>query len=153
MLFTTPPIDEAEQRVVNEIDELWKSLRYQLGQPRRWYGPLRRLVAAKNVQASNSIEGYNVSVEDAAALLAGEEPADASTLDAAVVRNYGDAMTYILQLADDPTFEYSDGLRLLKTGHVVEITVLTKAIFNVATARPDRRGGQYHNTALTDHAH
>ena len=110
MLFTTPPIHDAEQRVVNEIDELWESLRYQLGQPRRWYGPLRRLVAAKNVQASNSIEGYNVSVEDAAALLAGEEPVDASTVDASVVRNYGDAMTYILQLADDPTFEYSEGL-------------------------------------------
>ena len=103
-------MDEAEQLVIESIDELWETLRYQLGQPRRWYGPLRRLVAAKNVRASNSIEGHNVSVEDAAALLGGNEPADANPVDAAAVRNYGDAMTYILQLADDPTFAYSEGL-------------------------------------------
>lgn len=110
MLFATPEIDELEQRVIDEIDEMWERLRYQLGQPRRWYGPLRRLVAAKNVQASNSIEGHNVSVEDAAALLEGAEAADANSADAAAVSNCGDAMTYILQLAEDPTFEYSEGL-------------------------------------------
>lgn len=110
MLFATPEIDQAEQLVIDEIDALWESLRYQLGQPRRWYGPLRRLVAARNVQASNSIEGHNVSVEDAAALLEGEDAANADPADAAAVGNYGDAMTYILQLAEDPTFEYSDGL-------------------------------------------
>jgi Fic family protein len=110
MLFTNPPPDDAERRVLEQIDALWNDLRYQLAQPRRWYGPLRRLVAAKNVQASNSIEGHNVSVEDAAALIGGGVAVDASAVDASAVRNYGDAMTYILQLADDPTFEYSEAL-------------------------------------------
>ena len=110
MLFATPPIDEAEQQVIDEIDALWERLRYQLAQPRRWYGPLRRLVAARNIQASNSIEGHNVSIEDAVALLEGDQPIEATATDAAAVRNYGDAMTYILQLADDATFEYSEGL-------------------------------------------
>lgn len=115
MLFSTPPLGPAEQRAINAIDELWADLRYQLAQPRRWYGPLRRLVAARNVQGSNSIEGHNVSVDDAAMLLDGGSATDASAEDAAAVRNYGDAMTYILQLADDPTFAYSDGL--LKSLH------------------------------------
>jgi len=115
MLFKTPPMDDAESRVVDQIDTLWHDLRYRLSQPRRWYGPLRRLVAAKNVQASNSIEGHNVSVEDAAALLEGQDAVNADPVDAAAVRNYGDAMTYILQLADDPTFVYTTGL--LKSLH------------------------------------
>ena len=110
MLFETPQVDASDRRVVEQIDALWHDLRYQLSQPRRWYGPLRRLVAAKNVQASNSIEGHNVSVEDAAALLRGEDATTANPIDAAAVRNYGDAMTFILQLSDDPTFEYSEGL-------------------------------------------
>ncbi len=115
MLFSTPPTDGSEQRVIDEIDTLWNDLRYQLAKPSRWYGPLRRLVAARNVQGSNSIEGHHVSVEDAVALLDGDEATDAIAEDAAAVRNYGDAMTYVLQLADDPTFEYSDGL--LKSLH------------------------------------
>jgi len=115
MLFTTPPLEDAESRVVEQIDVLWHDLRYRLSQPRRWYGPLRRLVAAMNVQASNSIEGHNVSVEDAVALLEGQDALNADPIDAAAVRNYGDAMTFILQLADDPTFDYTTGL--LKSFH------------------------------------
>ncbi len=115
MLFSTPPTDSSEQRVIAEIDALWNDLRYQLAKPARWYGPLRRLVAARHVQGSNSIEGHHVSVEDAVALLAGREAIDAAGDDAAAVRNYGDAMTYVLQLGDDPTFEYSNGL--LKSLH------------------------------------
>lgn len=115
MLFSTPPTDGSEQRVIEELDALWNDLRYQLAKPARWYGPLRRLVAARHVQGSNSIEGHHVSVEDAVALLDGGEAVDAAGDDAAAVRNYGDAMTYVLQLADDPTFEYSEGL--LKSLH------------------------------------
>lgn len=110
MLFQIPELDQREIEVIGEIDKLWDSLRYQLGQPRRWYGSLRRIVSAKNVQASNSIEGYNVSVEDAAALMEGEEAAESSEVDATVVKNYGDAMTYIISMADDPTFDYNDAL-------------------------------------------
>jgi len=115
MLFATPPTDSSERRVIEEIDALWSDLRYQLAQPARWYGPLRRLVAARHVQGSNSIEGHHVSVEDAVALLDGADAIDAAGEDADAVRNYGDAMTYVLQLADDPTFSYSDGL--LKSLH------------------------------------
>ena len=110
MLFEIPSLRPDERRAVEAIDALWSDLRYQLGQPRRWYGPLRRFVAARNVQGSNSIEGHRVSVDDAVALLEGGAAPDSNPEDADAVRAYGDAMTYILQLADDPTFTYSDGL-------------------------------------------
>ena len=37
-------------------------------------------------------------------------PLESTAEDAAAVRHYGDAMTYILHLADDPTFSFEDGL-------------------------------------------
>lgn len=124
MLFVAPPHDSTELEVIDQIDQLWDGLRYQLGQPRHWYGSLRRFVSAKNVQASNSIEGYNVSVEDAAALMEGRPATDSDDLDATVVRNYGDAMTYIISMADDATFEYNDalikGLHFMMMKHDIE---------------------------------
>ena len=110
MLFETPTLASAEERVVETLDELWDDLRYQLAQPRRWHGSLRRNLFARNVQASNSIEGHNVSVEDAAALLRGDDAPEASEEDAAAVRSYGDAMTYVISSPDDPGFEYSEAL-------------------------------------------
>lgn len=37
-------------------------------------GPLRKVLAARAIQGSNSIEGFDVSVEDAVAAINGEEP-------------------------------------------------------------------------------
>ncbi|MEX2654130.1 MAG: Fic family protein, partial [Acidimicrobiia bacterium] len=105
MLFT-PRLTPQDIEVAGQLDELWNGLRYQLGQPRRWHGSLRRIIAAKNIQGSNSIEGYHVSVEDAVALLDGADAVESNETDAEVVRNYGDAMTYIVTLADDPQFHY-----------------------------------------------
>lgn len=115
MLFAAVDLDQAELEVAGHIDQLWNDLRYKLSPHVRWYGPLRRFLAAKHAQASNSIEGHNVSLEDAMALLGGDDGFSANPEDAAAVRNYGDAMTYVLQLADDETFEYSTGL--LKSLH------------------------------------
>ena len=110
MLFATPPLDDLELEVIASIDETRERLRFQLREPRRWYGPLRRTAFARNVQASNSIEGHNVSLDDAVAAIDGGEPLEASDEDWAAVHNYWDAMTYIIQLADDPHFEYSEAL-------------------------------------------
>jgi Fic family protein len=110
MLFTPPELDDHELSVIASIDEVRKQLRYLLSEPRRWYGPLRRTSFARNVQASNSIEGHNVSLEDAAAVVDGSEPTEASDEDRDAVFNYWDAMTYIIQLVADPHFEYSAAL-------------------------------------------
>jgi len=110
MLFIAPTLDDHELQVIASIDETRERLRFMLREPRRWYGPLRRTTFARNVQASNSIEGHNVSLDDAAAAIDGGEPLEASDEDWNAVNNYCDAMTYIIQLADDTHFKYNEAL-------------------------------------------
>jgi Fic family protein len=94
--------------VIARIDEMKEKLGLSTRTPsRRWRGLLRRNSFARAVQGSNSIEGYNVTVDDAIAAVEGEEPLDATTEAWAAVTGYRDAMTYVLQLADDPGFVYS----------------------------------------------
>ena len=110
MLFTAPPLDEREVAVLDEIDELKKQLRYSLVEPRRWSGSLRKLSLARAIQGSNSIEGYEAELDDAAAIALGEEPLDAAEETRLALEGYRDAMTYVLQLAGDDFFSYSDQL-------------------------------------------
>ncbi len=121
MLFAPPEPSPAERKTLEEIDAIRRKLRYALRAPRRWVGLLRRNTFARNIRGSNSIEGYNVSAEDAIAAVAGESPADAQLESWLAVKGYRDAMTYILQLASDPSFRYSEGftrsLHFMMTGH------------------------------------
>ena len=77
MLFETPEPQEIELQVLGEIEDLKQNLRWQLTEPRRWSGSLRRMQFARAVQGSNSIEGFNAPLDDAAAIDLGEEPLDA----------------------------------------------------------------------------
>lgn len=115
MLFRTPDPDDRELEVLAEVENLKHRMRHQLHEPQRWYGPLRRLSAARAVQGSNSIEGFDANLDDAAAIIAGEEPLDASKETRRALAGYNDAMTYVLQLADDEEFAYS--AQLLKSLH------------------------------------
>lgn len=115
MLFEAPELDEIELHVLSQIEELRKSLRHQVSEPRRWFGPLRRMQFAKAVQGSNSIEGFDAALDDAAAIDLGEEPLDANVETTLALRGYRDAMTYVLQLAGDPDFAYSE--QLIKSLH------------------------------------
>lgn len=99
MIYQAPALTDLDRYVLGEIELLRDRLRYQLRQPRRWYGTLRRTTAARAVQGSNSIEGYHASVEDVAAVLDDEEPLDADTETRRAIAGYRDAMTYVLQLA------------------------------------------------------
>lgn len=107
VIFETPEIGTEEEIALAKIDDLRKQLRYVVAEPRRWVGSVRRMLAARAIQGSNSIEGYNVSVEDAVAAIEGDEPAEASTEDWHAVSGYRRAMTYVLQLAADDHFELS----------------------------------------------
>jgi Fic family protein len=114
MLFQTPQLHGLEVEVVGRIDELRQTLKYSVQTPKRWPGLLRRALFARAIRASNSIEGFNVSVEDAIAAVEGDEPLDAADADWKAVRGYRLAMTYVLQLAADPHFKHStDFLRSL----------------------------------------
>src|SRR3984893_17513469 len=110
MLFATPPLNLQEQEVIEEILGIRDSLKYAVSGSSRWAGVLRRDTFARAIQGSNSIEGYNVTVDDAIAAVEGKEPLDAASETWAAIMGYRGAMTYVLQLANDPHFSYSDGL-------------------------------------------
>jgi Fic family protein len=115
MLFSIPILDENEQLVLGQIRELRDRLQLQLGEPRRWYGALRRQSFARALRGSNSIEGFDAALDDAAAIADGEAPLDASKETEAAYAGYRDAMRYVLQLASDPDFTYSE--QLIKSLH------------------------------------
>lgn len=110
MLFNSPLLTEQDEQVIARIDRIREALRHQLPDQRRWVGLLRRVMLARAIRGSNSIEGYNVSLDDAAAAIAGEEPLDATDEAWMAVVGYRDAMTYVLQLADDAHFTYDESL-------------------------------------------
>jgi Fic family protein len=111
MIFQTPALDAQEQDVLGRVDELKRLLGHAVsGQPKRWHGLLRRTTFARAVKGSNSIEGYDVALDDAIAAAEGEEPLDPKTEAWANVAGYQIAMSYVLQLASDPHFSYSADL-------------------------------------------
>ncbi|MDQ4124026.1 MAG: Fic family protein [Actinomycetota bacterium] len=120
MIFETPQVDERESEVLAHIEDLRRQLRLWVAERRRWTGVLRRMSFARQIQASNSIEGYNSTLDDAVAIVEGEDPLDATEETRLALQGYRQAMTYVLQLADDPHFTYSTDL--LKSLHFMMIS-------------------------------
>jgi Fic family protein len=119
-LFTTPELTEREREVVGEIHDLRRDLNYAIGQPsRRWFGLLRRNTFARAVRGSNTIEGYNVTIDDAVAAVDGEEPINPKDESWLAVSGYRDAMTYVMQKTDDRFFGFSP--ELLKSLHFMMV--------------------------------
>ncbi len=110
MIYDVPAVDVGEQAALARIDAVRRDLRYYVAEPRRWVGSVRRVLSARAIQGSNSIEGYDVSVEDAVAAIEGDDPAEARDEDWHAVTGYRRAMTYVLQLAQDEHFEYTPSL-------------------------------------------
>lgn len=109
-IYEAPRLGPEEEAALKAIAGVRRELRHLAAEPRRWVGSMRRVLAARAIQGSNSIEGHHVSVEDAIAAIDGEEMSDASDRDARAVEGYRRAMTYILQLAGDDHFEHSAAL-------------------------------------------
>ena len=110
-IFRTPAIGPEEEAALARIDDLRRQLRTYVAEPRHWSGSVRRVLAAKAIQGSNSIEGYNVSDEDAVAVIDGAtEPTSSGLEDWQANQSYGRAMTYVLQLAKDEHFDYTAAL-------------------------------------------
>jgi Fic family protein len=115
MIFASCELGDRELAVIADIDDLRKRLRNFLHEPRRWSGSLRRLSFARNIQGSNSIEGFDANLDDAAAVALGEEPLDSDQETRLALEGYRNAMTYVLQRADDADFDAS--LSLFKSLH------------------------------------
>ncbi|MGE0031213.1 MAG: Fic family protein [Steroidobacteraceae bacterium] len=110
MIYQTPALPDEFLDVIANIDKLRQQLNYTLQQsPHRWTGLLARSVMARAIQGSNSIEGYNFSVDDAIAAVEGEEPLDAELKDRLELFGYRDAMSYVLQLARDKHYTHNEG--------------------------------------------
>src|SRR3954467_4311618 len=116
MLFQAPALDAEELAVLRQLEDLKKSLRYSLHEPKRWNGSLRRLSFARNIQGSNSIEGFDAALDDAAAIAVGEEPIDTTTEARLAPEGYRTAMTYVLQLSEE-TEDFRYSTQLLKSLH------------------------------------
>lgn len=98
------------------IEELREQLRIHINpEPRRWYGTLRRMSFARAVQGSNSIEGYDASLDDVVAAVDDEPTLSADEETRLALAGYRDAMTYVLQVANDLAATVDEGL--LKSMH------------------------------------
>jgi Fic family protein len=115
-VYRTPDLQPAEIEVVSTIDALRDELRHYVDlQPRRWYGTLRRMSFARAVQGSNSIEGYDASLDDVIAAVDDEPTLSADEETRLALSGYRDALTYVLQIAQDPGASVDPGL--LKSLH------------------------------------
>jgi Fic family protein len=116
MIYQIPALEQVDHAVLGLIHEQRAQLQYLINQnPVRWTGSLRRNTFARAVQGSNSIEGYTANLADAVEIIDDEKPGtvEAETIKALV--GYRTAMTYILQIHNDP---YSDiNRQLLRSLH------------------------------------
>lgn len=104
MIYDCPSLTSEDHDVLVEIHEMRRQLASVLRAPRRWQGGLRRTMLARAIRGSNSIEGYVVDEDDAAAALDDEEPLSADDRTWAEIRGYRHALGYVLQMAADPHF-------------------------------------------------
>ena len=65
---------------------------------------------ARAVQGSNSIEGYDASLDDVLAAVDDQPTLDAGETTQHAITGYRDAMTYVLQIADDEQLKIDQGL-------------------------------------------
>ena len=109
MIYRTPPIPNDLQARLAELDELRQQLGRETAYPSPWIGTLRRQVRATSVESSVSIEGFDVSAEEAEKLVAGAasslEESDENRL---AVASYARAMDHVGVMALDPVFEWGD---------------------------------------------
>ena len=88
-IFRASPLGPKEIEVSDRVDDLWKELKFALAREAHpWGGFLRRSAFARGIRGSNSIEGYNVSVEDALAAIAGDAPTEAAARDWNAILGY-----------------------------------------------------------------
>jgi Fic family protein len=120
MLFQTPTLSDRDRAVLEELGNYRRSLRSALRQPRRWTGNLRRNLQARAIRGSNTIEGYEVSLDDALAAVDEEEPLDTDRSTWAEIVGYRNAMSYIQQLSSAPHFEYN--VTLLSSLHYMMLS-------------------------------
>ena len=109
MIFQAPEIDAEEEVALAEIIQIRQRLRHALTTPKRWTGLLRRTLIARAIRGSNTIEGYNSTIDDAVDVWEGDD-IDAPWETKMALTGYRSALSYILQLSDDPHHSFNEEL-------------------------------------------
>lgn len=117
MIYSVPTPEDIDLAVLSLVFEQRKRLKnLTQSNPKRWFGTLRRANLAAAIRGSNSIEGIEVSPDQAAAVVANEPPPqDGYTENWLATKGYRDALTYIMQATEDSTFEFNK--QFLKSLH------------------------------------
>ncbi len=108
MIYTTPSLTPDLEEQLSELDELRASLGRQVSGAGLWMGPLRHLVQASSIQSSTSIEGFDVSTDEAAAIISGEESPNPDDENRMAVACYARALEHVGVMAGDPGFHWLD---------------------------------------------
>jgi Fic family protein len=106
LIYASPQLTAEDFRVLDSIQGMRRDLVAMLRPSKRWEGGLRRSMLAKAIRGSNSIEGYLVEEDDAAAALADEDPLSADEQTFAEIRGYRQALGFVLQMAQDRDFVF-----------------------------------------------
>lgn len=110
MLFAIPELSHDDEAILEALAEMRAGLRINLARPHRWQGTLRRQLKARAVRGSNSIEGINVTDDEAFAIVGREEEQVSVDKTWLAIKGYSDAMTYSRIVAKGPTPTVDDSL-------------------------------------------
>lgn len=108
VLFATPNITPDLQSQLEELSNLKRRLKAEVGTRNPWMGSLRREVRARSIESSTSIEGFSVSPDEALALTSGHQTPDQDDENRQAVACYARAMDHVGAMADDPHFRWLD---------------------------------------------
>ena len=117
MIYQAPSLTALDRQVLAEIRGCHDGLHSYLFRPRRWFGTLSRVMMARAVHGSTSIEGYHSTVAETAAILDGEDVPHLDADTPRAIAAYRDAMTYVLALTDEDEPSPAVDATLLKSLH------------------------------------
>jgi Fic family protein len=111
MIFSTPNLPPEYIQVIEKIQGLREQLRFGTSDSlNRWTGTVARMSLARAIHGSNTMEGINVTLDDAIAAVDREEPIKPQDENWYALVGYREAMDYIIQLAKEPhAYSFNDG--------------------------------------------
>ncbi len=105
MIYAIPKLEPYDHKALELLKAQREQLRFHVARsPNRWIGSLRRAAAARALRGSNSIEGYNAELDQAAVIVDDEKPETLEEETYKALVGYRTSMTYILRMHDDPHF-------------------------------------------------
>lgn len=117
MIYQPPSLTALDRQALADIRGCHDGLHSYLFRPRRWFGTLSRVMMARAVHGSTSIEGYHSTVAETAAILDGEDVPHLDADTPRAIAAYRDAMTYVLALTDEDEPQPAMDATLLKSLH------------------------------------